>query len=328
MGLLDQRLGYEEPTKPKKNVKIPSFGIAGEFNQAEEDININQNIEQNIDTKIESKEEQTNDNDILGKIKPANNIPQKRGIIQEQNISPKSDNMFERSLGLDSEEELVLSSLDEARKEEQSIRKHKKRTKIISIAMVTLCVYVIYLIYGVFCTTYQYDENGKIIPVTLTVKEIDAVKDYNEILVQYEDCRVLYEKVLQLDYRLGQGVEDPLTLAPEYEELLDEVNTLTVKTEALEVDMRYATIKSMLVTWVKTDTAVYLQKISSGISKNNSDDAATAVEYKNIMYNDFSVITQNMITIGKGIKGANINGLKKWSPEGYIDEFINGEKDD
>ena len=136
MGLLDQRLGYEEPTKPKKNVKIPSFGIAGEFNQTEEDINTNQNIEQNIDTKVELKEEQINDDDILGKIKPA----------QEQNISPKSDNMFERSLGLDSEEELVLSSLDEARKEEQSIRKHKKRTKIISIAMVTLCVYVIYLI--------------------------------------------------------------------------------------------------------------------------------------------------------------------------------------
>ena len=32
-----------------------------------------------------------------------------------------------------------------------------------------------------------------------------------------------------------------------------------------------------------------------------------------------------ILTIGENVNGANINGIKEWSPEGYINEFINGD---
>ena len=320
MGLLEERLGYASPSTNKKEKEVktlyqtdhPEFETSTTASDDDEDIVSRLNKNNN-----NKKKPTVDEDDFAQQMFGGNGLDAKREKpLQSAVVLGSSD---------ETEEDFFINSLDQARKEEEAVRKHKKRKRILNFVMVAACVYVIFLIYGVFCTSFQYNEKGEITPVVLSVSEIKALKNYNTILVQYEDCRVLYEKILQLDYRLGLGVEDPMTLAPEYEKLLDEVNDLTVKTDALDVDMRYATIKNMLLNFVKTDTAVYLQKISSGISQNNGDDAAVAIEYKNLMYDDFSLITQNMITVGENIKGANVNGVKKWSPEGYIDEFINGK---
>ena len=343
MGLLEQRLGYEQaPEKKKKNTVRTLYtteqSTTDEYESQNDTYVHPQNTSEKISQSAPSQKinpAPDNDDDILSKLNRKNNKitePEDDDFNQQilgQNLNAKREKPLNSPVTLgnsdEDEEDFFISSLNEARKEEEKVEKHRKRTKLFNIVMVCLCVYVIFLIYGVFCTKYQYDDKGEISPVVLSVSEIKALRDYNTMLVQYEDCRVLYEKILQLDYRLGLGVEDPMTLAPEYEKLLDEVNDLTVKTDALDVDMRYATIKTMLLNWVKTDTAVYLQKISSGISTNNGEDAAIAIEYKNTMYNDFSLITQNMIKVGDEINGANVNGIKEWSPEDYINEFINGE---
>ncbi len=308
MGLLDQRLGHEPVTN--KNDDKREFTLYQTDNEEKKRTASKEKQHNEIDDFPEEESD-----DILSML---NRNAKKMQSIR--NNEPQDMRAFEET-----EEELEISSLETARNEKLKVARHKKLSRIASIFMVIACVYVIFLIYGVFCTKYQYNKQGEIKPVVLSVAEIKALKDYNVILVQYEDCRVLYEKILQLDYRLGLGVEDPLTLAPEYEKLLDEVNTLTVKTDALDVDMRYETIKNMLLVWVQTDAAIYLQKISSGISQNNGEDASIAVDYKNIMYDDFALISQNLITIGETINGANINGIVEWSPESYINEFINGE---
>lgn len=310
MGLLNQRLGYEEVPPNQKEHQNENILYKTEV-QKEDDL---------------QDYEDSSDDDILSVLRTNKSKAEK---IKKSRENPRGNNPHTKSNEMiysdETEDELELSSLKQAREEKREEERHKKRMKIFNILMITACIYIIFLIYGVFCTNYQYNDKGEITPVVLSVSEIKALKDYNTMLVQYEDCRVLYEKILQLDYRLGLGVEDPLTLAPEYEKLLDEVNDLTVKTDALDVNTRYDTIKGMLLNWVKTDTAIYLQKISSGISQNNADDANTAITYKTVMYDDFALISQNMITIGENVNGANINGIKEWSPEGYINEFINGD---
>lgn len=317
MGLLNQRLGYEEPEQSKVKQKDNTL-YAIDDNIPEDDY---------TDDIQEDNNSQDEDDDILSVLR-TNKVKAEK--IKKSKDNPRGNNPHikpseEIRVEEETEEEFELSSLKKVREERRAVESHKRKMKIFNIVMISACIYVIFLIYGVFCTNYQYNDKGEIKPVTLSVSEIKALKDYNVMLVQYEDCRVLYEKVLQLDYRLGLGVEDPLTLAPEYEKLLDEVNDLTVKTDALDVDTRYDTIKNMLLNWVKTDTAIYLQKISSGISQNNAEDASTAITYKTVMYDDFALISQNMITIGDSVEGANVNGIKEWSPEGYINEFINGD---
>lgn len=124
---------------------------------------------------------------------------------------------------------------------------------------------------------------------------------------------------------MGKGEEDPLTLAPEYESMLDEVSDLSIKTDALEVDSQYSQIKSLLLTWIKDDIAVYLQNMSAAISKNDADTANNALQDKDRVYSDFSVITQNIAATGENIKGVDITDVKEWTPENYVDEEINGK---
>ena len=107
--------------------------------------------------------------------------------------------------------------------------------------------------------------------------------------------------------------------------MLDEVSDLSIKTDALEVDSQYSQIKSLLLTWIKDDIAVYLQNMSAAISKNDADTANNALQDKDRVYSDFSVITQNIAATGENIKGVDITDVKEWTPENYVDEEINGK---
>ena len=159
----------------------------------------------------------------------------------------------------------------------------------------------------------------------LSVKELKQKDQYETIYYQYLHCRNLYEKVLLLDYRIGKGEEDPLTIAPEYEALLDEVSDLSIKTDALEVDTKYSQVKNLLLKWIKDDIAVYLQNMSAAISQNNAETANNALQDKDRVYSDFSIITQNMVAMGEKISGVDLMELKEWTPESYVDKKINGE---
>lgn len=223
------------------------------------------------------------------------------------------------------EETLLAYQLKKSHDEKEKIRKSKIKEKIFNIICTVLCVYLLFLIYGVVCTNYHYTDKGNIEPQILSVTDIRESKKFDVILVQYENCRVLYEKILMIDYRLGQGIEDPLVLAPEYEKMLDEIETLSIKLNALDSDTKYDQIKYMISSWIQNDAAIYLQKMSSAISQNNSEDASIALSYQTAMYNNFSLITENLVAMGDAIEGVNVTDIKSWSPEKYIDSEINGK---
>ena len=224
-----------------------------------------------------------------------------------------------------SEDSLEINELLQQRQEEKSQKHQKIFSNIMSGVLIAGCVYVSILIYGVMVTDYNYNENGEIVPEVVSVQDIKEEKAYDTILYQYLQCRSLYEEVLMLDYRLGKGEEDPLTLAPLYEEKLDTVSSLSIKTDALTVETKYSKVKDMLLSWIKNDIAVYLQNMSSAISQNNSETAQNALQDKDRVYSDFSLITQNLVAMGENLQGVDLTDVKQWTPEDYVDEQINGE---
>ena len=198
-------------------------------------------------------------------------------------------------------------------------------TKIINFILIAGCIYLLVLIFGAAVTKYQYNSDGKAIPEKMSVDDIRQKHNFDTILTQYEYCRSLYEKTLILDYRVAQGQEDTLEIAPEYEALLDDVQNLSVKTDAISVDTKYDQVKSMMVNWIKNDIAVYLQNISAAISENNTEKANNALQDKDRVYDDFSLITQNIVALGSSISGADLTDIKSWTPEDYVDQEINGK---
>lgn len=198
-------------------------------------------------------------------------------------------------------------------------------TRIINFILIAGCIYLLVLIFGAAVTKYQYDSDGKAVPEKMSVDDIRQKHNFDTILTQYEYCRSLYEKTLLLDYRVAQGQEDTLEIAPEYEALLDDVQNLSVKTDAISVDTKYDQVKSMMVNWIKNDIAVYLQNISAAISENNTEKANNALQDKDRVYDDFSLITQNIVALGSSISGADLTDVKSWTPEDYVDQEINGK---
>ena len=198
-------------------------------------------------------------------------------------------------------------------------------TRIINFILIAGCIYLLVLIFGAAVTKYQYNSDGKAVPEKMSVDDIRQKHNFDTILTQYEYCRSLYEKTLLLDYRVAQGQEDTLEIAPEYEALLDDVQNLSVKTDAISVDTKYDQVKSMMVNWIKNDIAVYLQNISAAISENNTEKAKNALQDKDRVYDDFSLITQNIVALGSSISGADLTDIKSWTPEDYVDQEINGK---
>ena len=107
-----------------------------------------------------------------------------------------------------------------------------------------------------------------------------------------------------------------MVIAPEYEALLTDVEDLSVKTDALQVDAKYEQIKSMLLTWIKDDIAVYLQNMSAAISQNDEETANNALQDKDRVYEDFSLITQNMVATGQETPGVRPYRFEIMDPRG------------
>lgn len=253
----------------------------------------------------------------MPKKKALNKLLNKRKTVEKtvhiEPTVPDAEN-YEQSI----EEQEMLN----ARKRERKEMRHFVLRRVICGVLIFCCVYLTFLIYGAINTEFIYNEDGKIVPRAMTVSSIGKLEDYQEISVQYRQARYLYEQVLVLDYRIAAGIEDPLTIAPDYETMLDSIEALAIQLGAVNISSEYTQTLTMLTKWVKEDIAVYCQNMSRAISQNNEEYAANALEYKTRVYQDFSVITQNILVLAQGIEGADTDDMASWSPEKYIEDTI------
>jgi len=232
----------------------------------------------------------------------------------DNNPEPFDYDRYEKEL------ETQASALDRKR-----VRREKFKSffgKMLSAILALGCVYMIFLIYGAIKTEYAYDEDGKVVAQTLTVQQIEELSEFDKVAKEYYKVRGLYETVLRLDYRVAAGIEDPLVIAPEYDKALETVEKLVLSVQALTSSSKYTQVQAMLLSWVKTDIAVYCQRMSEAISQNNPEYAAQAIQFRQRSYNDFGIITENLVALGSTVHGAEIYNISQWSPENYIRDNV------
>jgi len=264
----------------------------------------------------------SDDNDIPKKKKPKKQ-KKKKAQVQGQIIKPISKNeILEKSKAEESlfDEKLESLTMEDFVKEQKQLSRSKRKYYFTKIFMCFLCGYLLFLIYGVMVTTYDYDENGNVSAQIMSKKDIEDQNEYSTLLGYYMDARGLYEKILVLNYRYDQGQEEQLDLVPEYELLLEDANKLIVQLRAVDPSKEYSPAYALLINWVDTDMASYLQEISAAISQNNPEHMQNAINDKTRTYNDCYQLTANMISLGERIKGVSVSELKEWSPEEFIKE--------
>lgn len=224
-----------------------------------------------------------------------------------------------------------LDQLDEMMSEENFVyeKKRKKIFRRISMVLLTAaCSYLVVLIYGSFITEFYYDDKGEVAPVVMSVSDISDKNEYNSIVGMYLQTRSLYETLLTLDYRMAAGTEDSMSIAPEYEATLDTVSALTTQIDAAVINSKYTQIKNMLLTWVQTHAAAYCQYMSAAITQNDSNAANEAIAARQVLNDNFQIITQNIVTLGGEIKGYDLTDIENWSPDGFVQQTIEGVSSD
>ena len=232
----------------------------------------------------------------------------------------------------------MLEEIEMAEQYETEKREHRSniRHRVFNIVMALLSFYMVFLIYGVVTTQYAYNNEGKVKAEKMSVSDIKEKKEFEKILAQYQNARALYEQILMFDKRLELDSTQAMSIATEYEGISDDIESLYTKVSSITVDAKYSQLKNMLLVWLKGDDAqevpnglfMYVTYMSAAISQNDSENADAAVQAKDNVYTSFSVITSDLVALGENIKGVDMTEERKWSPESYVDEQVNGKKDE
>lgn len=224
-------------------------------------------------------------------------------------------------------EELLLKT-----EEIKRLKKHRRKNRIFSGILSLACVYLIFLIFGCLCTDYYYNENGSIEPEILSVNDVKEKKQFEKLYFQYINTMTLYKKILVLDYRVANNVTgDYITIANDYEGLIEEVKNVTLKTKAMTVDPRYEQLKNMIYVLLYSEDNSsysnfnsYCSAMSVALTQNSENAANTALIAREDIYNSFSLITSNMLEAGENINGVDMTEIKTFDPDTYAEEKIKG----
>lgn len=229
------------------------------------------------------------------------------------------------------ENDLEIKELETAYKEESAEKRYRRLTQGVNLLIILLCIYTGFLIFGVAVTQYHYSDNGTIEAQKLSVSDIREKKEYEKILAQYINLRTIYQSVLLLDYQYDQNADEHMTIATEYEKILDDILKASTQIKALDIDSKYVQLQSMMLSWVDSQNEqsiyTYCKLMSAGITENNDDTVNQAIQIENFVDDNFTQITSNFVTLGENINGTDLVDIKEWSPEKYINEKINGKKE-
>jgi hypothetical protein len=219
---------------------------------------------------------------------------------------------------------------DMSRRFDEQVREKRRMslTRICQGFLIVMSVYLAFLIYGAIVTNYEYNKDGIVTAQRMSVAELEAAAEYRSVQSYYIRARELYEEALTLDYRLACYPEDALIIASDYETMLEKVAKLSIDLNAANFSSGYNQLQKQLMNWVQTDIAVYLQNVSAAITQNNSEKANNAIISRDVMYNDFMLISENIAVYGRNTKGVSLGDIYEWSPEKYVKEELEGLRED
>lgn len=245
----------------------------------------------------------------------------KKKNVQEEKIKPKTNEEIKAESDNENfDEKLEALTGEEYVLEQKKLKRSKRKFYLFKISICFLCGYLLFLIYGVMVTNYDYNKDGEVEAQIMTREDIKNQKEYSTLLGYYIDARSLYEQILLIDYRLEKNPDDAIDLVPEYESWLDTSNKILVQLKAFSPSKAYTPAYNLLINWVNADLSSYLQEISAALSQSSAEHMQNAINDKERIYNDCYQLTANMISLGEKVKGVDISTLKEWSPEEFIKE--------
>ena len=308
--LLESRLGKNAEVAADKNIRTGP--------------EINKGDSENISTSPRPKKEKRKKEKPAVYRKIASRItpdePQPYTVEYEQSI---------KNAEIMDESDREAQEREQKHRDERKVARAKKRNRIITGILAAACAYLIFMIYGVLMTSYTYDDMGNVVAQTYTVDDIRQRTEDEKVIGYYQLCRELYENVLVVDYQFEAGAESYATIGGNYTALLDRAENLYSQISGANVDTQYNQITDMMAIWLSDYLRNYLQNIATYCGYNGGDETSgnNAIVYNTATYEYFSNITQNIVSMGEGIKGIDLDDIKVWSPDTYIDIYINGESD-
>lgn len=252
------------------------------------------------------------------KEKKARKAKKLRGVNEPDAVVITDDSIGGQESAEAYDEAIDLEEFKRMQREEKRAHTSARISHIIFVCTIILCLYLVLLIYGVFQTSYVYDDSGAVVPEILSVSDLRSLSQYESLSSYYLRTRILYEDVLSVDYELACDGSQSTLIAMDYTELLDEVEKLTTDLSAADLDTGYSTILSQMSTLVSTHIAVYLQNMSDALTNNNADSANQALVGREVIESEFTQLTANMAAICNATNGAKNGDIYSWSPTEFI----------
>ncbi len=188
-----------------------------------------------------------------------------------------------------------------------AIKKHWLKSLLI-----TLCVYFIFVLFGMLITDYYIDENGYRQPIKASFSYLEQREDYKQLYRQYSEICDLMVDITVVDIHLANKKYTDMESVTYYTKLLNErVDILIPKITALEMGEEQTVIQETMNTLLSNDTAVYLQKIIEGLRSGNSETIQTALVWRDKAFSSFEVLRTDMSNLARRVK-ADYKSIDEW----------------
>lgn len=253
------------------------------------------------------------------------------GLFNKKDRAKKADEL-QRELKQKQEEryekELSARTLEKSKRKTNREKSNVRFKKGLSIFLVVLSVYMLFLTFGIINTDYIYNDKNEVVPKRVSLSEINELKSFQALATQYYACRSVYEEVLMFDYRYqnAENHESLVLLSSDYWKVTDKMKNIGVQINALKLPSEYTNVKNQLLTWTSEYMYWYCQRMSYSITDNSVEDFNEAVELQKSVYSGFRIISTNLASLGLAVPGAeaDVEDISSWSPEKYIDEQTGG----
>ena len=156
----------------------------------------------------------------------------------------------------------------------------------------------------------------------MSVKDIRHKKEFEVIQSEYLRCRSLYERLLIVNYRIDNSGEDQAKVAAEYQAIEKDAFSMQKKADAMVVATNYEEFRSMVSTWLN-EVYQYCDDSVKGYTSGNTEMIQTSLQENEKIEQDFVTITENITSLGSGLKGVDLTEIQNWpGPENYAKQKI------
>lgn len=174
-----------------------------------------------------------------------------------------------------------------------SFGKQHRKDKVIKVILIILSLYLAFLIVGLSVTNF-YVKEQKQQAIYINYAYIKDKDDFDDYKKQIKKIRELYVDITILDIKTANEEITYAKAAQNYSSLLEELDKLIPKIQAMDVEDANELIRTKMSTSLQENVGHYLIYMSDGLLSENNDTVTTAIQYRELMFEDYDNIMKLM----------------------------------